>query len=381
MKHPAPLVVSALGALLGLLAPLAAGVPAYADARITATNDQGTSEADLTYRTVLTVKGSGFQVVRGGFGGVYVMFGWVRDPDGQSWRPSRGGLTGQDYQYVPDSEDAEASSGYLRYIAFPGGSTAGEASAVLSAEGGFTVELTVPGPVFESVDRSGQVDRVDCREVTCGVITVGAHGVANATNESFTPIAFDDVYDAEPSALTATTAPTTGPTTGSAPVTTKRRAARAAAVAALVTVDRTTSVAGHALAFTAQGFSPGEQVLAVLDDGAAAVGPLTAGTSGEVAAALQLPADLTPGTHELRLTGAASGTEVDQRFAALPPPADVDGEPLVVAQDEQGVGTTTALLLAAAAALFALALLRYVATGLRRRGRRPSADGTIGVIA
>ena len=40
----------------------------------------------------------------------------------------------------------------------------------------------VPG-----LDRAGNVHTVDCRKVTCGVITVGAHGVTNANNETFTP--------------------------------------------------------------------------------------------------------------------------------------------------------------------------------------------------
>ena len=98
----------AVAGLLGTLgAPLPAA-PARAEGRVTVANEIGTAQADVRYRTELTVRGSGFQVVQGGFGGVYVMFGWVRDPAGGSWRPSRGGLTGQDYQYIPDSEDAAA---------------------------------------------------------------------------------------------------------------------------------------------------------------------------------------------------------------------------------------------------------------------------------
>ena len=72
-----------------------------------------------------------------------------RDPAGGGWRPSRGGVTGRDYRYVPDSE-SEANAGYLRFVAFPGSSTAGEAQAVMSGNGSFTVQLTVPGPVFDA---------------------------------------------------------------------------------------------------------------------------------------------------------------------------------------------------------------------------------------
>ena len=86
----------------------------------------------------------GFQSVQGGFGGVYVAFGWVRDPSGGGWRPSRGGVTGRDYRYVPDSE-SEDNAGYLRFVAFPGSSTAGEAQAVMSGSGSFSVSLDRAG--------------------------------------------------------------------------------------------------------------------------------------------------------------------------------------------------------------------------------------------
>ena len=294
---------------LGLttLGLLAVGVaPAHADATVQVTNDRGTRSADLTYQTRLSVQGRGFQVVRGGFGGVYVLFGWVDDPTGRSWRPSQGGLTGRDYQYIPDAESTADNKGYLRYVAFPGSSTAGEAAAVLSGSGGFSVELTVPGPVFQSVDRDGEVAEVDCRTVTCGVITVGAHGVKNARNETFTPVAFDQVYDAAPTSAPSAVpsepstgptaapsavpsgAPTVAPTVGaptdvpSSGTTTPAAPGAAAATAEGVTVDRATAVRGHAMTFSARGFTPGEQVVAVLDDGAVALGPMAAGTSGEV---------------------------------------------------------------------------------------------------
>jgi len=347
---------------------------------VTVANEKGTAQADVRYRTELTVRGSGFQVVQGGFGGVYVMFGWVRDPAGGSWRPSRGGLTGQDYQYIPDSEDLAASAGYLRFLAFPGGATAGEANGVLSASGGFSVGLTVPGPVFESVDRAGRVARVDCREVRCGVITIGAHGVANARNESFTPVSFDEVFTSTPAAPTPTDSPEASPTGDAAPETSSRKRTRTRTQrtsAPALEVDRASAVPGHALAFTALGFDAGEQVVAVLDDGRAAVGPLTAGSSGEVASALELPTDLTAGTHELRLTGAASGTEITQRFAAV---VDPDASPIVATSvvDSRAAGswavTPGSVFLGVAAAVFAVTALRYGVLLVRRR-RRTSVAG------
>jgi hypothetical protein len=394
-------LVPLLAAATVLVAAPGLSAPARA-ADVDVRNDRGGDTADLRYRTALTIRGTGFQVVPGGFGGVYVLFGWVDDPRGGSWRPSRGGLTGQDYRYIPDSESAEDSQGYLRYVAFPGGATAGEANAVLAADGSFTVDLTVPGPVFQSVDRQGQVAEIDCREVTCGVITVGAHGVQNARNETFTPVPFGTVYDAAPAPGTTDTndttdttdapsrsaapaaptaspaavpddgAPTAAPTpaTGGADPTTPPVAG---ATAAALTVDRATAVQGHALAFSAQGFSPGEQVVAVLDDGVAALGPLTAGVAGDVAGVLSLPADLGVGTHELRLTGAASGTEVLERFpVAEGTTADAEAQVSAVTADTDGT-RGGALFLAAAALVFLLAATAFAVTRQRRRAPREAA--------
>jgi hypothetical protein len=384
----APLLAVAVTVTTVMPAP-----PAHAEARVDVVNDRGTGDADVRYRTTMTVTGRGFQVVPNGFGGVYVMFGWVDDAGRGSWRPSRGGLTGRDYRYVPDAEDAAASQGYLRYVAFPGGSTAGEANAVLTRAGGFRVDLTVPGPVFQSVDRDGAIAEVDCREVTCGVITIGAHGVANAANETFTPVRFGTVYDdaapadtpapttstapsgtgepsapPDPSATPAPTAdPSSAPTTGPGDEQPVRADDRAAPV---LTVDRVTAVAGHAMTFTARGFGPGEQVVGVLDDGVAALGPLVAGGSGEVAGVLQLPAGLAVGTHELRLTGAASGVETVQRFAvsAADEPASPDGAALAATDDDASGATAGTVFLAGAALVLLLACVAALVA--RRRARR-----------
>ena len=43
---------------------------------------------------------------------------------------------------------------------------------------------------FTTYDQYQNETQVDCSEVQCGIITIGAHGVDNANNESFTPFDF-----------------------------------------------------------------------------------------------------------------------------------------------------------------------------------------------
>lgn len=376
--------VTFIGALLATGLGATTVAPAQAAARITVTNDRGSAAADLTYRTALTIKGRGFQSVQGGFGGVYLMFGWVDDPRGGSWKPSRGGVTGADYRYIPDSENAADNQGYLKFIAFPGSSTASEANAVLGRGGSFSVKLTVPGPTFQSVDRNGKVVQVDCRRVTCGVITIGAHGVKNAANETFTPVRFTTVYDAAPAGQQQSGTPKSGAqesaTTGGAATGTGEEPAasngtKKAVGKPKVTTDRLTAKVGNTLAFTGTGFSPGEQVIGVLDDGVAGIGPLIAGPSGEVAGILPLPATLAAGTHELRLSGAASGARASERFAvraADDAPAPVAAEAADDADGADGLSDSRTFL-AIAAAVFALALLVLLLRRLLRRGRHTPA--------
>lgn len=375
-----PLVLAAAIALSGL--PLMPS-PAVAEARIGVTNDRGTAQADNKYRTSLTISGNGFQSIRGGFGGVYVMFGWVEDPSSGSWKPSNGGVTGKDYRYVPDSENAN-NQGYLRFVAFPGSSTAAEANAVMSANGGFRVDLTVPGPVFRSVDRAGKVSDIDCRQVTCGVITIGAHGVKNPRNETFTPVEFGQVYDAPPESPAPSDTPDPTPAeptqqqseqpTEEAGTTSNGATPPPRRGKAAVHTDRATARAGHALAFTGSGFQPGEQVLAVLDDGVAGLGPLVAGLSGEVAGILRLPADLPVGTHELRLTGAASNVKVVERFPVQAADTETKASAAEESDDERD-WPLSALFLGGAGIAFVVALVIAVLR-IARRGGRPGRNSS-----
>lgn len=350
-----------LTAVLGALAWTAAAPaePALAAARVTVANADGRAEADPDHATQVTVTGTGFQAVPGAFGGVYVAFGTVEP----GWQPSKGGVSGVDFRYVPDSESAD-NAGFQRFVAFPGSSTSREAHTTMSESGEWTVTMTVPGATFETTGRSGGTETVDCRRVTCGVITFGGHGVVNANNETFTPVSFTAGSGSEDEKTPAADDATSP----------EGEEARAVVVEPEIEVDPATAVVGRVLTFTARGFEPGEQLVGSLGAGLAAVGPLVAGAHGEVAGALQLPGDLRAGGHQLALTGAASGlraTALLEVAAAPAPPvlpaaAVADAEALA-----EGIGWEWLVL-----GVATLVLLGVVAMGVltARRGRgRPSA--------
>lgn len=354
-------------AALAVVAPaLAFGAPspANAAARVTVTNGDGKATVSIDRPTTLTVKGRGFQAVKGGAGGIYVAFGWVSDPDGGSWKPSKGGRTGDDYRYVPDAESAD-NEGHQRFLAFPGAQTETSANGTMSTSGSFTTTLSVPGARFSAMDRSGRSVEVDCTKATCGVITIGAHGIKSPPNETFTPVRF--------------TASSAGSTKSQAEAAPKAAAATPAAPGvtgggtgnATVAVDRATAVVGRVLTFTGARFQPGEQVVATLDDGVAAVGPLAAGQSGEVAGVLQLPATIEPGTHVLRLTGAASGAAPEVAFpiAAATPVVDA-----TAAESSDEAPPPAAWVFLGIAALMLLAAVLTAVARVRRARRARSDD-------
>ncbi|GEL95626.1 hypothetical protein [Cellulomonas composti] len=359
--------VASVGALVVLAAGIALAAPASAAATVDVRNDQGTAQADTTYSTPVSVTGRGFQSVEGGFGGVYVFFGWVDDPAGGSWRPSRGGHTGEDYLYVPDSENAD-NNGFQRFVAFPGSDTADSANGgTIAANGTWSTTLTIPGPQFQAADRSGAATTVDCLKVTCGVITIGAHGVVNAANESFTPVAFvdltasDDDAAADPgTAVEPSAAPTTDAADPAVPTVTGD---------ATVQTSLETVVHGRVLGFTAQGFAAGEQVVGGLTGGQAGVGPLTAGPYGEVAGVLTVPLGLRPGTTTLTLTGAASGQEASIDVVVIEDPAVAAA---AANQDDERPWLTW-VLVAVAAVLFVLLVVGAVLARRRARRRAQSA--------
>ncbi|WP_158370050.1 hypothetical protein [Cellulosimicrobium cellulans] len=222
---PTPLRALAAAALTAAAALAAAG-PAAAAPQVVVAGEGGQAVAAADAPTRVQVSGTGFQSVAGGFGGVYVLFGWV-DPASDGWRPSAGGVSGVQYRYAVDVQGQE-NAGYQRFVAFPGSTTAVEANGGEVAEdGSWSTDLTIPGATITALDADGGTVEVDCRVVTCGVITIGAHGVANANNESFTPVTFGApdaaaaaAPSAEPSAEPAepTAEPTAEVTAVAAPV-------------------------------------------------------------------------------------------------------------------------------------------------------------------
>ncbi len=185
--HPGRLAALAVAVLAGLCTvalPTAPALAAPDPAKARVAFSPAT--ADPGYATRLSLRGSGFQPIKGGFGGVYVMFGWV---DSQ-WRPSQGGVSGKDYVYVQDTETKE-NHGYQRFVSFEGGSTEYAANGgTIHPDGTWATDLVVPGATFPARGRSGGTEQINCQRVQCGIITIGAHGVVNTQNETFTPIIF-----------------------------------------------------------------------------------------------------------------------------------------------------------------------------------------------
>ena len=375
MKSTA-LVLVGLVAGSGLIAPILA----LAASSVGIDNEGQGAVIDSRYSSTLTVSGRGFQAIRGGHGGIYVWFGTVK----KGWQPSQGGRSGIDYHYVPDSE-SKNNSGFQRYVAFPGSDTASAAAGTMSQTGAWSVNLVVPGPKFQAVGRNGTVETVDCTKVTCGVITVGAHGVRNANNETFTAVSVRDLTGE--SAAPQSSAPSKGglaeqsTDANSAPGATGSRAEGGASANKSGTgrkarpnleVDRSSAVAGRALSFVASGLRAGEQFSVVLDDGLVASGPHVAGRHGRAVGVLALPADLSAGTHELRTFGAGRSASV--KFGVVDSPTSAASATNL----EPGTGSggtawwqheVAAVSFAVLAALaFMVALL--VALGRRIGGRR-----------
>lgn len=293
----------ALAARLTSALLVAAGVAlvpgvAHADGRVSVANSEGTAVIDPTYATTLRVSGSGFQSIKGGHGGIYVMFGTVRS----GWQPSKGGITGVDYFYVPDSE-AKNNQGFLKYVAFPGSDTASSANGgVMSSSGSWSTQLVVPGATFKAYDRHGKAKTIDCAKVTCGVFTIGAHGVSNSHNETFTPVRVESLAGSGSTTATPDATTTDEPSAAADP-TADASATTVPTGKPTLEVDREAAIAGNVLSFTATGLPAGAQVSAVFDDGAAGSGPFAVGADGQVTGVITLPSDTGPGTHELRLYG------------------------------------------------------------------------------
>lgn len=391
----------ALGLALAA-APMVGSVPvpsADAASRVSVTSSLGSARASASGPTTVKVSGSGFQSIAKAMGGIYVVFGYA--PQGGTWRPSKGGKSGRDFFYIADSQ-SKANSGYQRFVAFPGSSTADSANGgTLSASGSFSLSMVIPGPTFSVQTASGASKSIDCREVQCGIYTFGAHGISNANNETYTPVSFAALGNK--SAGTQNTAPKQTNTNGSnaavsapqpnasgaptqeagneasaespTPPATEGAPAEAGTPRAVASgtptlgIDQKTVVAGRVLGFTGQGFAPGEQVVATVASGIAGAGPVTAGTFGELAGVVQIPGDMVPGTHKIKLLGAGTGAVAEAEFSVMANPASFPVE-----QSSSSNGTWWALVavIAAGGTLLLLVLTSLVTAIIRRRRKATS---------
>jgi hypothetical protein len=315
-------IAAALAFAVVALVSLGSASPAAAESRVSVRNSQGSAAIDPTYMTQLQLSGSGFQSVKNGHGGIYVLFGAIKG----TWQPSKGGSSGTNYFTVPDSE-SKNNGGYAKFVTFPGSDTADSANGgQISSDGSWSTTMNVPGATFKTLDRSGKATTIDCRKMTCGVITIGAHGVTNAKNETFTRVSVETLSGAG-SATPAPAATTSGdPAAGAEPGVVP---AVAAAGKPTLTIDRASARPGRIVAFSADGLAPGTQVNATFADGLAAAGPLTVSSSGQVAGLIELPGSVKPGTYELRLIG--RGDMPRARFAVINAAASAAGVSLLPA--------------------------------------------------
>ncbi|HEY0217304.1 MAG TPA: hypothetical protein VGC57_13025 [Cellulomonas sp.] len=288
LRRRAALALAAVTAVLS--AAVLTAAPAWAAPAVTIQNADGTAVASTTGPTTMTVSGTGFQSIPGGFGGIYVMFGWVADPAG-AWAPSQGGVSGQDYRYAADTASID-NEGFQRFVAFPGSDTAAAANGgELAADGTWSVTMTVPAPQLELVGLDDVTEAVDCTVVTCGILTIGAHGVANGANETFTPITF-----ADPGAPSDADGPADGPT---------------AAETAAVTAEATEPAAQASTA-------PAQTAAPAVDStsGGVPAGPVAVG----VGLVLALAAGAVALVRRRRAAQAAADAEAEPIGPADPPP-------------------------------------------------------------
>jgi hypothetical protein len=209
LTHPGRLRRAALMLVAALLAALGISVvqaPAAMAAGATVSFSPGSADPD--YASTLQLSGSGFQSIQNGFGGIYVLFGWVDT----TWRPSQGGASGVNFVYVQDSETKD-NRGFQKFISYPGDPTAYAANGgEVHADGTWSTALNIPGATFPAKGRNGGIEQIDCRKVQCGIITIGGHGVVSPNNETFTPVSFAVPQQNAPAPAPTQAAPTPAPT-------------------------------------------------------------------------------------------------------------------------------------------------------------------------
>lgn len=406
------LLVAVLAATLLMfgVTGLLAAPTASAAGTLSTSSSQGSGKASATGSTTVTVKGSGYQSIKKGFGGIYVVFGYLANSSG--WKPSQGGTGGKDFYYVADSQ-SKNNNGYQKFVAYPGSSTADSANGgTITANGTFSTSLVIKGPTFNATTASGGTKKIDCREVQCGVITFGAHGVTNGTNEAFSPISFGTVTGAakdnsttqqsqntsgatrgelnnstDAGTTTRTTTETQSNTTQDASQTQDEETTTTEAQdgspepreavtsgEATLGLEQQTVIAGRSLGFTGRGFAAGEQVVATLSSGLSAAGPISAGEFGEIAGTVQIPADTVAGTHKLKLTGAGSDNSVEAEFGVMANAEMLAGD---TSSDQQPIRWALIAVVVAAALLLILITSSLIAARIHRKNK-PTASSTNG---
>lgn len=128
----------------------------------------------------VTLTGEGYPTSNSGsnFGGAYIMFGWIDPELGGSWGPSGDGVGGHGYVYIEGEENQSM-------VSYPGNTTV-PGFPTMDDDGDWETEFTIASSRFTAFGQD-----VDCYTMQCGVITIGAHGQANAGVEVFTPVYFD----------------------------------------------------------------------------------------------------------------------------------------------------------------------------------------------
>lgn len=182
-----------------------------------------------TSKTTVTVRGIDYLMpVLGSSpvtGGIYVFFGWV--DQSKKWGPSARNVNNTDgnfgttYLYPGEGGSGATRKGQTgtSFVAFTAPGESGAATEYhMDSNGNWTAPVEVPGAVFTTQIPGGGTRTTDCRKVTCGIFTIGAHGKSSATNEKFTPLRFAG----------AATTPTPGPSTPATPSPTSTSSPRAA---------------------------------------------------------------------------------------------------------------------------------------------------------
>ncbi len=165
------------------------GTNAHTGATLTVTPAWSLADAGQ----VVTLKGAGYATSNNGssLGGAYVLFGWI-DPDaGGDWGPGPSdqkqslGRSGITYTYADDGVPAGT---FQTMVNYPGNVTE-PGLPYIQADGSWEIQEF---PIRSSRFTSAHGIEIDCYVQQCGILTIGAHGSANAGVEVFAPVYFTD---------------------------------------------------------------------------------------------------------------------------------------------------------------------------------------------